>query len=274
MYKSCIKITTEDAHTLKDGPTIFLTDDVEKISKFYLNVSNISKDSLNSLFNVIKRNRIILDELEKVEKDEKERNDKLGSEFLDKNHSSIIGNEIQIQNTYLKRIKTLKNKLETTELIPKYVPNKNEHQMKWKGKIEEDSFACDIDEDIVEEIMFLNINDDWKILLLMGIGVFNEKNDVKYKEIMKKLAQKQKLYLIIASSDYIYGTNYQFCHGYLSKDLGNISQEKMIQAFGRVGRSKMQKIYTIRLRNDDLILKLFTKDENKPEVRNMNMLFV
>ena len=90
---------------------------------------------------------------------------------------------------------------------------------------------------------------------------------------MKKLAQKQKLYLIIASSDYIYGTNYQFCHGYLSKDLGNISQEKMIQAFGRVGRSKMQKIYTIRLRNNDLILKLFTKDENKPEVRNMNLLF-
>ena len=40
---------------------------------------------------------------------------------------------------------------------------------------------------------------------------------------MKKLAQNQKLYLIIASSDYIYGTNYQFCHGYLSKDLGNIN---------------------------------------------------
>ena len=31
-------------------------------------------------------------------------------------------------------------------------------------------------------------------------------------DIMKKLAEEQKLYLIIASSDYIYGTNYQFCH--------------------------------------------------------------
>ena len=107
----------------------------------------------------------------------------------------------------------------------------------------------------------------------MGIGVFCEGNDVKYKEIMKKLAQEEKLYLIIASSDYIYGTNYQFCHGYLSKDLGNISQEKAIQAFGRVGRSNYQKTYTIRLRNDDLIEKLFTKEENKPEVRNMNKLF-
>lgn len=274
MYKSCIKITTEDAHTLKDGPTIFLTEDVEKLAKFYLKVSNISKDSLKSLFDVIKRNRIILNELEKVEKEEKERTDKLKDGFLDKNHDAINGDEIQFQNTYLKKVKTLKNKLEIAELMPKYVPNKTEHQMKWKGKIEEEAFTCDIDEEIVEEIMFLkNIDDDWKILLLMGIGVFNQKNDVKYKEIMKKLAQKQKLYLIIASSDYIYGTNYQFCHGYLSKDLGNISQEKMIQAFGRVGRSKMQKIYTIRLRNNDLILKLFTKDENKPEVRNMNLLF-
>ena len=273
MYESCIKITTEDAYTLKDGPTIFLTEDVEKIAKFYLKVSNISKDSLKSLFDVINRNRIILDELDKVEKEEKERTDKLKDGFLDKNHSVINGDEIKFQNIYLKKIKTLKNKLEITELVPKYVPNKEEHQLKWNNKVEEDAFSCDIDEDIVEKIMFLNINDDWKILLLMGIGVFNEKNDVKYKEIMKKLAQQQKLYLIIASSDYIYGTNYQFCHGYLSKDLGNISQEKMIQAFGRVGRSKMQKIYTIRLRNDDLILKLFSKDENKPEVRNMNMLF-
>ena len=40
--------------------------------------------------------------------------------------------------------------------------------------------------------------------------------------------------MIIASSDYIYSLNYQFCHGYLSKDLINMTR-KMIQAFGRVG---------------------------------------
>ena len=48
-------------------------------------------------------------------------------------------------------------------------------------------------------------------LLLMGIGVFIHENK-EYMDIMKKLAEEQKLYLIIASSDYIYGTNYQFCH--------------------------------------------------------------
>ena len=119
MYESCIKITTEDAHTLKDGPTIFLTEDVEKLAKFYLSVSNISKNSLNSLFDVIKRNRIILDEIEKIEKEEIERSDKLKEGFLDKNHDSIDGDEIKFQNIYLKKIKTLKNKLEITELIPR-----------------------------------------------------------------------------------------------------------------------------------------------------------
>ena len=36
-------------------------------------------------------------------------------------------------------------------------------------------FTCDISEKIVEQIMKLtNVADNWKILLLMGIGVFKE----------------------------------------------------------------------------------------------------
>ena len=112
-----------------------------------------------------------------------------------------------------------------------------------------------------------------KILLLMGIGVFSSRSDVKYIDIMKKLAEKQQLFVIIASSDYIYGTNYQFCHGYLSKDLQNMTQEKLIQALVRVGRKNIQKSYSIRLRENSIIEKLFTEEENKIEVRNMNRLF-
>ena len=97
--------------------------------------------------------------------------------------------------------------------------------------------------------------------------------DVNYLAIMKGLAEAQKLYVILASTDYIYGTNYQFCHGYISKDLENMTQEKMIQAFGRVGRSDVLKDYSIRLRSDTLIHRLLEKSDNKPEVINMNRLF-
>ena len=97
--------------------------------------------------------------------------------------------------------------------------------------------------------------------------------NVKPNAQAKKLAEQQKLYLIIASSDYIYGTNYQFCHGYLSKDLQNMTQEKMIQAFGRVGRQNSQMDYTLRIRDENLIRKLFLPEEFKMEVVNMNRLF-
>ena len=91
---------------------------------------------------------------------------------------------------------------------------------------------------------------------------------------MKKLADQQKLYLIIADSDYIYGTNYQFCHGYLSKDI-ELTQEKIIQALGRIGRNNIQQEYSARFRDDNHVTTLFTKfaSEDKPEVINMNQLF-
>ena len=90
---------------------------------------------------------------------------------------------------------------------------------------------------------------------------------------MKELALQQHLYLIVASSDYIYGTNYNFCHGYISKDLQNITQEKLIQGLGRVGRKNNKLDYSIRLRSNNLIKKLLLEEEMKPEVINMNRLF-
>lgn len=74
---------------------------------------------------------------------------------------------------------------------------------------------------------------------------------------------------------YIYGTNYQFCHGYIGKNLSGMTQEKTVQAMGRVGRNSLQQNYTIRFRDDGLIKKLFTSvpANDKLEVINMNRLF-
>ena len=181
--------------------------------------------------------------------------------------------EFKLLEQYYNEVKE-SSKIEAVELNKNYVPNTSEHLRKWTDKEDiSNEFTSDADDNIVEEIMMLNISQAWKILLLMGIGVFIKQENTKYVEIMKKLAEDQKLYLIIASSDYIYGTNYQFCHGYLSRDLENMTQEKMIQAFGRVGRRNNQMDYTIRLRDDSLIDKLFMKEETKIEVRNMNTLF-
>jgi hypothetical protein len=92
-------------------------------------------------------------------------------------------------------------------------------------------------------------------------------------EIMKKLAYEQHLYLILASSDYIYGTNYQFCHGYIGKDLLNMTQQKTIQALGRIGRNNMQQEYTIRFRDDRILTQLFKTPSVNKEAIIMNSLF-
>ena len=118
-----------------------------------------------------------------------------------------------------------------------------------------------------------DIDPIWKILLLMGIGVFMHHESIGYVEIMKSLAQEHKLLLILATDDYIYGTNYQFCHGYLGKDLEHLTQEKIIQALGRVGRNKQNKDYSMRMRNNDFISKIFTPLDVKKEAETMNRLF-
>jgi hypothetical protein len=164
--------------------------------------------------------------------------------------------------------------IKSAQLNELFVPNKSAHLEKWGTSSQiKSAFTSNIDEEFIIEIMSLNdIDDSWKILLLMGIGVFTNHPSIAYTEIMKKMADQQKLYIIIASSDYIYGTNYQFCHGYLSKDLC-LTQEKIIQALGRIGRNNIQQDYSIRFRDDEQIQKLFYVEHNKPEVRNMNILF-
>jgi hypothetical protein len=138
----------------------------------------------------------------------------------------------------------------------------------------------DVDPETVERIMLLQVENSWKLLLLMGIGVISSSAqaaaNTRYSDIIKSLAQNQKLYLIIASSDYIYGTNYQFCHGYIGKDLATMTQEKTIQAMGRIGRNALQQDYTVRFRDDGNIRKLFlaVPVADKIEVVNMNRLFV
>jgi hypothetical protein len=279
LYNNTIKITTSDAYTLTDGPTIYLTNNVEKIMKIYLRVCGIPEVEYEVLKKKIEKNNEVYDELDKIEKDEYERTCKLegtkGDKALDKNHTNINSDEYKQAEKYQKRKEELRRQLTKIELDEEYIPNRKPHLRKYHDKVYASAFTCDIDEQTVTDIMGLKVEDEYKILLMLGIGVFikDENVDVNYLAIMKGLAEAQKLYVILASTDYIYGTNYQFCHGYISKDLENMTQEKMIQAFGRVGRSDVLKDYSIRLRSDVLIHRLLEKSDDKPEVINMNRLF-
>ena len=269
---SNINIVTTDAFTLTDGPTIFLSDNVEKIGRFYIQSANIPDIIMKDIMKLLEENSKINEKISILEKDVED-----GTKKDENKEKKMTEGRVDPEiKKKMNKIESMKSLVKTVCLNTVFVPNTKDHIYKYARleKITSTPYTSSISEEVLEKIMLLDdVEDNWKLLLLMGIGLITTHNSSRYTEIMKTLAQEQHLYLIIASSDYIYGTNYQFCHGYISKDLGYISQEKCIQAMGRVGRNKLQHDYSIRFRDNSLFLKLFQKELNKPEVTNMNILF-
>jgi hypothetical protein len=296
LHASNVNLTAQDAHTLTCGPTLFLANDVEKIARFALQIAQIPDCVMDDLMEIIDHNNAIKDEMETLEHEmedamEEGSNDKDddkvknggGKDKDKKNNRKMDDMRFSPEVRRLQeKIDELRRQVKWGALNDMFVPNRAEHLKRWAPQLTEDAvaaanpFTSRVEPEDVERIMVLRIENIWKVLLMMGIGVMTEHSNSNktYTEIMKDLAQNQRLYLIIASTDYIYGTNYQFCHGYLGKDLSDISQEKIIQALGRIGRNKLQQEYSIRFRDDAHLLKIFQASAvAKPEVVNMARLF-
>lgn len=282
-----VYLSTKDAYTLTDGPTLFLSNNTDKVGKFLIQQARIPKQVLETISRNIEENNRTFSKLETCEKtfqltrdngrDGGKKGDGIKKKDLkDEKETTLKGYQVKA----LKDYEILKSSIRKVELAEMYTPNKPMHLELWNNKALKtkatitNSFCGDIETIVLEEIMSLrNVSDDCKLLLLMGIGVFSEKVENDYLEIVKSLVSKQKLYLVIANSDYIYGTNYQFTHAYLSKDL-SLTQEKLIQCIGRVGRSNIQHCYTIRFRDNSYSRLLFlAQEDNVLEIENINRIF-
>jgi len=267
-----ISLTTSDAFTLTDGPTIFLTNDVNKIGAFYIKQSNIDAKIFEQILQKINDNSDISIKIQQLENLIETKESKVDDNGKDIKNNNKLSKDSMIWQT---EIDKLRKKIKLISLDAIYTPNTIRHQEFWtpNGEIYENAFVSNIGEVNTKDIMSLNVDNNFKVLLLLGIGVFTENPDVQYMEIMKQLADEQRLLIIIASSDYIYGTNYQFCHGFISKDLNNMTQQKTIQAMGRIGRNNIQQSYTVRFRDNNMIYNLFKEPVNNIESINMSKLF-
>jgi len=273
---SGISLTTSDAYTLTDGPTIFLAEDVNKVGNFYIQQTNIAESVFQNILAKISRNNEVVARIDRLESDILVKETKTGTDAKDdKTAARESGRLCKESQAWMAEINKLRKELRAIGLDPMYVPNSRPHQAIWTPdkEVHENAFVANIDETTVKDIMQLNVSNNYKVLLLLGIGLFTNEPNVQYMEIMKKLADEQRLFIIIASSDYIYGTNYQFCHGFIGKDLMNMTQQKTLQAMGRIGRNNIQQDYTIRFRTDEMIMNLFTQSEVNLEADNMCALF-
>jgi hypothetical protein len=274
---SGILLTTADAHTLTDGPTIYLAEDVEKVGRFYIQQSKIPDSVFAIIQQKIDRNNLIMKQIKKVEQEVEAKSAPSSSSTDDKSSKKAekepASKEVQ---KMLEQINEMRMAIQTVHLNAMYIPNTRQHLEIWLPKtapLVKNAFVPNVDEEDVREIMALDVENQQKLLLILGIGVFSKSSDSRYAEIMKRLAYEQRLFLIIASSDYIYGTNYQFCHGFIGKDLTTMTQQKTIQAIGRIGRNHIQQEYTVRFRDDGVCERLFRKATENLEATMMNRLF-
>ena len=266
-----ILLTTADAHTLTDGPTIYLTENIKTIGNFYIQQSSIPKAVFDDIFAKLTENNVLLDKIAKLEASLE---DELGE--LASKEKKMSGDQLSSPNARKidEQINDLRSLIKVLTLEPVYVPNTVQHQNIWTSIPVPNAFVPSIDPDTVKRIMELELDDRLKILLLLGIGSFETQENSAYTEIVKELAYQKRLFMIIASSDYIYGTNYQFCHEIIGKDLVQMSQQKTIQALGRVGRNNVQQDYTARFRDDTVIENLFRRPTNNIEATMMCKLLV
>ena len=288
-FESVVNLSTSDAHTLTDGPTIYLTENVDKVAAFMLQIAKIPSVVMSDIMETIDFNTRVIEELAKTEKLIKDLEGESAAETsggggggggADEKKTRKFTSDTRVnpetERLHIK-VEELKKSVKYTALHELFVPNRLEHLKRWtKRTAITNEFTSFVEDEVVEQIMLLNVANHWKLLLLMGIGAITNATDQKYTDIMKTLAKHQKLYLIITATDYIYGTNYQFCHGYIGKDLEGMSQEKAIQSMGRIGRGAIQQDYTIRVRHDAILRHIFTalRSSEKPEVCAMNRLFV
>jgi hypothetical protein len=283
-FASVVNLSTSDAHTLTDGPTIYLTEHVDKVAAYMLQIAKIPTVVMDDIMETIDFNTRILEEISKTEKRIKDIEGESaageGANASDEKKTRKFTSDTRVNpetDRLHVKVEELKKSVKYTALHELFVPNRLEHLKRWTSRTAiSNEFTSFVEDEVVEQIMLLNVATHWKLLLLMGIGAITNATDQKYTDIMKTLAKHQKLYIIITATDYIYGTNYQFCHGYIGKDLEGMSQEKAIQSMGRIGRGAIQQDYTIRVRHDAILRHIFTalRSAEKPEVCAMNRLFV
>jgi len=265
-----VSLTTSDAFTLTDGPSIYLVENVENLASFYAQQSKIPETVLQKLLQGIAHNEKLQKQIDLFEK---ELHSKIKIKSDTEEKTSVREKEGKDDSCLLlkENIDQLRKQFFMMSLDLKYIPNTPAHQRIWAPN-ETNAFVPSIDESTVKAIMDLELPRAYKVLILMGVGILIKQENSTYEEIVKRLAQEQKLFLILTSSDYIYGTNYQFCHGFIGKDLQNMTAHKTLQAMGRMGRNKHQQEYSVRFRDNNMIHRLFQSEANT-EADNMNRLF-
>jgi hypothetical protein len=263
---STIRVCAEDAWACSYGPTIYLTEDVQKIATYCIQSAGIPEHLLTELIKNLEYNNGISEKIAQLEKDmdDKNKDDDKEKKMAD----NRVKPEVKAIQT---KIAQMQSYIRPIAMPDAYIPNKHDH-LKRFGQLDKlpIAFTSSVEMAHMKKILTMDVDASWKILLMIGIGVFASNVPSAYIELVKELASQQQLYLIIANTTYMYGTNYQLANAFLAKDMTQVSQDELIQSLGRVGRGQ-QVPYSIRFR-DAIFAKILFTPQSSPEAVTMARL--
>ena len=267
-----VRLGTGDAASITHGPVLYLAVNTEKVAKYLIRDADPAADIIDGLQEQAHINSQVMKQIERLEKDLADRQDgkdgKDGKEHPDDDKGGIVDGKA---NAITNKLHKIRQRLTELRLPEREVPNTDEHQHRFHRELRSDAFLGSVPPHHLEEVLGLEVDNWKKMLLMMGIGVFGEQCPT-YRELMSRMASQRELFCVIAGTDYVYGTNYQFCHGYIGRDLADMPVEKLYQALGRVGRGRHAGQYSWRLRDDSLALRVFSPDARLTEARRMDKL--
>ena len=123
-YESTAYITTRDAYTLVNGPTIYLTNDIDKIAVFCIQNMKFPDNIIKNISDTIAKNGEINKKIAILEKNYE---DGLNKEDMKDNklaNDRGIPNELRQLKS---KIESFKNMIRTVSLDDMYIPNKKDH---------------------------------------------------------------------------------------------------------------------------------------------------
>ena len=132
---SNINIVTKDAHTLTDGPTIFLADNVDKIAQFYIQSASIPQHVTADIMKSIEFNSVLNDKIKKETKDFEDGTKK--SEEKEKKSANDDRMDPEMKKKLL-NIQQLQSSVKMVVLSPLYIPNTTEHLYKHANHFEKE----------------------------------------------------------------------------------------------------------------------------------------
>lgn len=280
-YESTYNFLRDDAYTLTNGATIYLTNNIDATREKFIKEIKIPSKCIDYLNMVYEFNEAIRVKIAEIKKD-----------FMDKYKKTTTKEKDDETDPFLvskeaSEIRALESQFKRMQLPQALIPNSFEHLNKYHSsgvshlypshyKEHFKPFSSTLSERDIEKVITLkDVEQSTQFLLLCGIGIVCSSMTNEYNALISEFATRQKLFMVIASSDYIFGTNYLFHHAYIDDTIEENTRQKIIQAMGRVGRGQYNQHYSVRIKSDAIISMLFNeKYDSCIETQNMNRLLV